>query len=104
MSPERNACPWKADLLMYLASKNTLFPRDLQGRKASCTFFYAISSHFIWLFFSFDIEGFVTGFGNPDWRRTHDPASRTAPAVRALVQAGATCVAKTHMDEMAYRY
>jgi Asp-tRNA(Asn)/Glu-tRNA(Gln) amidotransferase A subunit family amidase len=56
------------------------------------------------VFFRFDIEGFTTGFGNPDWLRTHDPASRTAPAVRALVQAGATCVAKTHMDEMAYRY
>lgn len=55
-------------------------------------------------FCSFDVEGYVTGFGNPDWGRTHDPASRTAPAVTALVQAGAACVGKTHMDEMAYGY
>lgn len=52
----------------------------------------------------FDVEGYVTGFGNPDWGRTHDPASRTAPAVTALVQAGAACVGKTHMDEMAYGF
>lgn len=50
----------------------------------------------------FDVEGFITGFGNPDWERTHEPAPRTAPAVACLVQAGATCVGKTHMDEMAY--
>lgn len=30
------------------------------------------------------------------------PASSTAPSVTALVQAGATCIGKTHMDEMAY--
>ncbi|MCO5574491.1 hypothetical protein L7F22_028276 [Adiantum nelumboides] len=52
----------------------------------------------------FDVEGFITGFGNPDWERTHEPAQRTAPAVACLVQAGATCVGKTHMDEMAYGF
>ena len=30
----------------------------------------------------FDVEGHVTGGGNPDWERTHGPAERTAPAVR----------------------
>lgn len=50
----------------------------------------------------FDVEGFVTGFGNPDWARTHEPALRTAPAVALVVQAGATCIGKTHMDELAY--
>lgn len=50
----------------------------------------------------FDVEGHVAGFGNPDWERTHEPAARTAPAVATLVQAGATCVGKTYMDEMAY--
>lgn len=49
------------------------------------------------------MEGFVTGFGNPDWARTHTPAKSTAPAVLALLKAGATCVGKTVMDEMAYR-
>lgn len=52
----------------------------------------------------FDVEGFVTGFGNPDWLRTHEPASRTAPAVAFLVGGGATCVGKTHMDELAYSF
>ncbi|XP_048136424.1 amidase 1-like [Rhodamnia argentea] len=50
----------------------------------------------------FDIEGHVTGFGNPDWARTHVPASSTAPAVLDVLKAGATCVGKTVMDEMAY--
>ncbi|KAH0460879.1 hypothetical protein IEQ34_008454 [Dendrobium chrysotoxum] len=50
----------------------------------------------------FDIDGYVTGFGNPDWARTHLPATSTAPTVLALLEAGATCVGKTVMDEMAY--
>lgn len=50
----------------------------------------------------FDVEGFVTGFGNPDWASTHTTAKSTAPAVLALLKAGATCVGKTVMDEMAY--
>ena len=52
----------------------------------------------------FDIEGYVTGFGNPDWARTHDTASRTSPVVSALVEGGATCTGKTVVDEMAYRF
>lgn len=50
----------------------------------------------------FDISGYVTGFGNPDWARTHAPPASTAPAVAAVLEAGATCVGKTIMDEMAY--
>ncbi|OIW13035.1 hypothetical protein TanjilG_17595 [Lupinus angustifolius] len=50
----------------------------------------------------FDIEGYVAGFGNPDWARTHPVAKSTAPTVSALLRAGATCVGKTVMDEMAY--
>ncbi|KAI3463705.1 hypothetical protein Pfo_020368 [Paulownia fortunei] len=49
----------------------------------------------------FNIEGFVTGFGNPDWSRTHEAATRTCPVVAALVDAGATCVGKTVVDDMA---
>lgn len=52
----------------------------------------------------FDVEGYVTGFGNPDWARTHPVATSTAPTVLALLGAGATCVGKTVMDEMAYRF
>ncbi|KAF7112649.1 hypothetical protein RHSIM_RhsimUnG0207700 [Rhododendron simsii] len=50
----------------------------------------------------FDMEGYVTGFGNPDWARTHSAAMTTAPAVLAVLSGGATCVGRTVMDEMAY--
>ncbi|KAM0904191.1 hypothetical protein ACQ4PT_018161 [Festuca glaucescens] len=50
----------------------------------------------------FDVAGHVTGFGTPDWARTHAPAAATAPAVLAALAAGATGVGKTVMDEMAY--
>ncbi|KAL4205512.1 hypothetical protein AMTRI_Chr01g137670 [Amborella trichopoda] len=50
----------------------------------------------------FDVEGYVTGFGNPDWARTHEAAKQTAPAVLALIEEAATCIGKTVMDEMAY--
>src|SRR2546423_6011144 len=49
-----------------------------------------------------DVEGYVTGCGNPDWLRTHRPATRTAPTIQSLLDAGATMVAKTHTDELAY--
>lgn len=50
----------------------------------------------------FDINGFVTGFGSPDWERTHEVASQTSPVVSALVDGGATCVGKTVIDEMSF--
>ncbi|PNW76486.1 hypothetical protein CHLRE_11g467630v5 [Chlamydomonas reinhardtii] len=50
----------------------------------------------------FDVAGHRTGFGNPVWLDTHPPATRTAPAVQALLDAGATLRGKTHMDELAY--
>ncbi|PSS19646.1 Amidase [Actinidia chinensis var. chinensis] len=50
----------------------------------------------------FDVDGYITGFGNPDWARTHSAATSTAPAVLAVLRGGATCVGKTVMDEMAY--
>lgn len=56
------------------------------------------------LVYSFDVDGYVTGFGNPDWARTHSAATSTAPAVLAVLKAGATSIGKTVMDEMAYRF
>ncbi|MCA1327126.1 amidase [Herbaspirillum sp. alder98] len=50
----------------------------------------------------FDIAGRTTGAGNPDWLRTHSPASATSPVVDALLAAGATLVGKTLTDELAY--
>lgn len=50
----------------------------------------------------FDVAGFRTGAGNPDWLRTHPPATVTASAVQRLLDAGATLVGKTHTDELTY--
>ena len=49
-----------------------------------------------------DVEGTVTGAGNPDWAATHRPASATAPAVAALLGAGARLKGKTITDELAF--
>ena len=48
----------------------------------------------------FDVTGYVTGGGNPDWKATHAAATRTAWAVQVLVAAGATMVGKTLTDEI----
>lgn len=48
----------------------------------------------------FDVQGHVTGCGNPDWARTHAPARRHAWAVARLLDAGATLVGKTVTDEI----
>lgn len=50
----------------------------------------------------YNVAGHKTGFGSPDWLRTHDAATRTAPAVQRLLDAGARLVGKTHTDEMTY--
>lgn len=50
----------------------------------------------------YDVAGHRTGFGSPDWLRTHEPAARTAPAVQGLLDAGAHLVGKTLTDEMAW--
>ncbi len=50
----------------------------------------------------FDIGGHVTGYGNPDWARTHPAATSTSPAVQTLLDAGANLLGKTHTDELAY--
>ena len=50
----------------------------------------------------FDVAGARTGFGNPDWLRTHEQAQRTAPAAQMLLDAGAHLVGKTHTEEMAW--
>ncbi|CAL0313772.1 unnamed protein product [Lupinus luteus] len=50
----------------------------------------------------FNIEGHVSTFGHPEWERTHESASSTAPTVSALVEGGATCVGTTVVDDLAY--
>jgi amidase len=48
----------------------------------------------------FDVAGFVTGGGNPDWRRTHGPATRHAAVIAALLEAGAHLKGRTITDEI----
>jgi amidase len=49
-----------------------------------------------------DVEGVVTGVGNPDWYASHDPAPRHATVVQKLLDAGATLAGKTITEEFAY--
>src|SRR5262245_5533902 len=48
------------------------------------------------------VAGHKTGFGSPDWLATHGTATRTAPTVQALLEAGAHLVGKTNTDELTY--
>jgi len=48
----------------------------------------------------FDVAGYVTGGGNPDWKATHRPADRNAWVVEALTRSGAAMVGKTLTDEL----
>ncbi|XP_020255724.1 outer envelope protein 64, mitochondrial [Asparagus officinalis] len=50
---------------------------------------------------NFDVKGFVSGFGNPEWAKAHEEASRTAAAVSSVLKNGAKCVGRTVMDEFA---
>lgn len=50
----------------------------------------------------FDVAGRVTGCGNPDWRRTHSPATQHAAVVAMLLHAGARAIGRTITDELAF--
>ncbi|KAM7479639.1 hypothetical protein LguiA_027852 [Lonicera macranthoides] len=88
----------KADFGAFIERFELLPPPQPAPPKAPhplTSLFFAVSD-------IFDIDGYVTGFGNPDWARTHEAASRTSPVVSALVEGGATCIGKTVLDEMAF--
>jgi amidase len=48
----------------------------------------------------FDVAGYPTGGGNPDWPRDHSVPTRHAWAVETLLDAGATLIGKTITDEV----
>jgi len=50
----------------------------------------------------YDIAGWPTTYGNPDWARTHPVPDSTATVVTMLVEAGALVVGKTKTVELAY--
>jgi amidase len=51
---------------------------------------------------AFDVRGYPTGAGNPDWLRTHPPAETTATSIDELLAAGADLLGKTHTDELTF--
>ena len=50
----------------------------------------------------YDVAGYPTGAGNPEWEATHPVPTTTASAVARLLAAGATLIGKSHTDELAY--
>ena len=50
----------------------------------------------------FDVAGHRTGAGNPEFLAEAKPAAHTAPAVAALIDAGATLVGKSITDEFTW--
>ena len=50
----------------------------------------------------YDIAGYRTGGGNPEWLEAHPPAAANASAVQKILDAGATIVGKTVCDEFFY--
>jgi amidase len=49
-----------------------------------------------------DVQGHVTGGGNPTWRETHPPAAAHAVCVDQILNAGGWCIGKTVTDELAF--
>ncbi|MDQ0822395.1 amidase [Arthrobacter sp. V1I7] len=50
----------------------------------------------------FAVEGFAIGAGNPEWLAERSPETATAPAVAALLAAGASVAGIARTDEFAY--
>ncbi|QUS36303.1 amidase [Falsirhodobacter algicola] len=50
----------------------------------------------------FDVKGLSTGCGHPLRREQAAPSPRNASCVDAVLREGATCIGKTHTDELAY--
>jgi len=50
----------------------------------------------------YDIAGYHTGGGSPEWLESHPPATSNASAVQKILDAGATIIGKTVCDEFFY--
>ena len=49
-----------------------------------------------------DVANEITGYGSPGWAETHPKPVVNAVCLDQLLSAGATCLGKTHTDELAY--
>ncbi|KAL2937307.1 Outer envelope protein 64 mitochondrial [Bienertia sinuspersici] len=47
-------------------------------------------------------KGRITGFGNPEWKKTHEEGEKTALVITNLLKKGATCVGSTVLDELSF--
>ncbi|PNI02175.1 amidase [Vibrio diazotrophicus] len=50
----------------------------------------------------FDVKGFKTGAGNPQWLATHPCVPTTSSLISKLLNNGAECVGRVQTDELAY--
>lgn len=50
----------------------------------------------------FDVAGYPTGAGNPEWLNTHPIPTASSPVIEVLLSSGATLMGKTLTDELAY--
>ncbi|KAK9690845.1 hypothetical protein RND81_09G157800 [Saponaria officinalis] len=50
----------------------------------------------------FEIKGRVTGFGNKEWKNTHEEGEKTAVVITSLLKKGATCVGSTVLDQFSF--
>lgn len=50
----------------------------------------------------FDLAGRVSGYGSPDWKKSHEKAPANAPVVSKLLAAGAALSGVSQTDELAF--
>ncbi|TEW54474.1 amidase [Psychromonas sp. RZ22] len=50
----------------------------------------------------FDVEGYITGAGNPVWLNSHQIAKQSSSLIDCLLANGAACVGRVQTDELAY--
>lgn len=80
--------------------RSAFVPHDLEA--PSCSHRGALAGLTFAVKDMYDIAGYGTGGGNPDWLAAQAPATTTAPLVTRLLDAGATAIGKTVCDEFFY--
>lgn len=50
----------------------------------------------------FDVQGYLTGAGNPQWLVSHAPAEQSSMLINNLLAHGADCIGRVQTDELAY--
>ncbi len=82
-----------SDLRIYCAQGPDYIPALKRGDLSGLSFVFKDL---------FDVEGYVTGAGNPKWLETHNEAAYTSPLIISLLNNGAECRGRVQTDELAY--